>query len=293
METPYSKDQAELERLVEEGRQILSRYAECRKLKGQVDIGAGVARQFGLARVENIDTIGRGIKAVATANESLGAIEMTGWYSRFCGVVRGLHTGRRRCELSDSTKARFLHDLSVGCVSKSPRALMSKGVSLASRILLEVSRKNSTWTPKGKMITAGRLLMGREEVETILAKETDRYVKVCDPHISPTTLRMLEIVPSDIPVSLLTVKIHDSARVDDYLETMRRRRPNFRVAAKENRPQPHDRYIITGRKAWIVGASLKDIGNKDALIHELTNRTEVEEMIDEYLGEMRGQVRWL
>ena len=74
---------------------------------------------------------------------------------------------------------------------------------------------------------------------------------------------------------------------------MRRRRPNFRVAAKENRPQPHDRYIITGRKAWIVGASLKDIGNKDALIQELTNRTEVEEMIDEYLGEMRGQVRWL
>jgi hypothetical protein len=41
----------------------------------------------------------------------------------------------------------------------------------------------------------------------------------------------------------------------------------------------HDRYLITGDKCWSFGASIKDLGNKDTTIREISEVTEsMEEM---------------
>jgi hypothetical protein len=32
----------------------------------------------------------------------------------------------------------------------------------------------------------------------------------------------------------------------------------------------HDRYLISGDKCWSFGASLKDLGNKDTVIREIS-----------------------
>jgi hypothetical protein len=57
------------------------------------------------------------------------------------------------------------------------------------------------------------------------------------------------------------------------------------------RPGFHDRYIIAQNRGWMVGASIKDIGNRDTLIHQLDNKEEVEKMIDDYLNGFKGTLQ--
>ena len=293
LETPYSRPIQELNALIEEGKKIAEDLAGAKKLKGQADIGAELAKLAGLAKPRTVDRVGSGIKKIAEAASDVNAIAIALWYRRVYDVVGGLHTGRRDCEVSEGGKKIVLRGLAKAGQSKSLKTVLTKSLPLASALVAKMTVLECAWKPKGKLIPAGRLIKGVEEIEGLLAHCCHEYVKLCDPYCSRRTLSVLEAAPMALPITVLTMKVTDETDSVDVLSRLRKVGRKLSVVVLQARPGFHDRYIVTKGRGWTVGASIKDIGNRDTLIHEVDNRQEVERMIDDYLSGAKGALRRL
>jgi hypothetical protein len=292
-DTPYTKAIQDLNALIEEGRRIAEALAGAKKLKGQADVGAELAKLVGLAKPRTVDKVGSGIKKMADATTDFNAIAIALWFKRVHGVVGELHTGRRNCELSERGKKNVLRSLAKASQSKSLKTILTKSLPIASTLVAKLTVLECAWKPKGKLIPAGRLIKGIEEIESLLAHNCHGYVKLCDAYCSRRTLSVLEATPKALPLTVLTMNVSDE---NDFTEALSRARQSGRkmsVSVLMTKPGFHDRYIITQGLGWTIGTSVKDIGNRDTLIHEIENRDEVEKMIDDYLGGARGAIRGL
>ncbi len=59
-----------------------------------------------------------------------------------------------------------------------------------------------------------------------------------------------------------------------YTKTHRfKEETNINVEVKLNR-KIHDRYLISGGRCWSIGTSIKDLGNKDTVIKEISEVTD-------------------
>ena len=91
-------------------------------------------------------------------------------------------------------------------------------------------------------------------------------IKICDSHISSSTLMPF----SDLKlkkIRIITSKIHDKEKFDEYAQKMLKQEISIEV--KEN-DKIHDRFILNNNKCWNIGASIKDLGNKDTIIKEIS-----------------------
>jgi len=291
LETPYSRPIQELNGLIDEGKRIAKGLAGAKKLKGQADVAAELAKLAGLARPRIVDKVGSGIKKMADATTDFNAIAIALWFKRVYGVVGELHTGRRNCELSEREKKSVLRSLAKAGQSKSLKMILTKSLPIASTLVAKLTVLECAWKPRGKLIPAARLIKGAEEIESILAHDCQGYVKLCDPYCSRRTLSILEATPKVLPIAVLTMKVDDEKVFKDALDRIRQSGRKLSVAVLMTRPGFHDRYIIAQNRGWIVGASIKDIGNRDTLIHQLDNKEEVEKMIDDYLNGFKGTLQ--
>lgn len=289
-ETPYTGAIQNLNELILEGKKTAEDLASIRKLKGQVSIGVGVAEHINLAKPRTIAIIGDGIKRVADAEIDTTNARIASWYSRLHEVVAMLHTGRRSCELSGAAKRRILRSLENAGESAALKTTLMKSLTAASNLVVKLTIIESRWIPKGKLVPAGRLIRGVEEIESILSHNCQEYVILCDPYCSRRTLSILEATPREIPITVLTMRITDDESFKEGLERVRKSGRVIDVKISEARPGFHDRYVITHSHGWTVGTSIKDIGNRDTLIHELENRAEVENMIRNYLNGSHGEI---
>jgi len=293
LETPYSRPIQELNMLIEEGKRIAEGLAGAKKLKGQADVGAELAKLAGLAKPRTVDKVGSGIKKMADATTDFNAIAIALWFKRVHGVVGELHTGRRNCELSERGKKSVLRSLAKVGQSKSLKTILTQSLPITSTLVAKLTVLECAWKPKGKLIPAGRLIKGIEEIESLLTHDCHGYVKLCDAYCSRRTLSVLEAAPKALPLTVLTMNVSDE---NDFIEALSRVRQSGRkisVAVLMTKPGFHDRYVITQGLGWTIGTSIKDIGNRDTLIHEIENREEVEKMIDDYLGGSKGTLRRL
>ena len=290
-ETPYTRAIQDLNALIEESRRIAEGLAGAKKLKGQADVGAELAKLAGLAKPRTVDKVGSGIKKMADATTDFNAIAIALWFKRVYGVVGELHTGRRNCELSERGKKSVLKSLAKAGQSKSLKTILTKSLPIASTLVAKLTVLECAWKPKGKLIPAGRLIKGIEEIEDLLAHNCHGYVKLCDPYCSRRTLSILEAAPMALPITVLTMNVADENEFIEALSRIRQSGRKMSVAVLLTKPGFHDRYIITQGLGWTVGTSIKDIGNRDTLIHEIEIRGEVEKMIDDYLSGSKGTLR--
>ena len=139
---------------------------------------------------------------------------------------------------------------------------------------------------KELLIHAGRRIKAESELEKLLSKETNDYLKICDPYVSKETLKYLEVLPGGVAVKILTTFIDNSKRFKKSLDVLRRDREIhvLQVSMPEGRTPLHDRYILTKGKGWIVGTSLKDIGKKDSTLLKIEDIHQFEERFDSYWG---------
>ena len=292
-ETPYTRTVQDLNALIEEGRRIAEGLAGAKKLKGQAEVGAELAKLVGLARPRTVDRIGSGIRKMADATTDANAIAIALWYRRVYDVIGGMHTGRRDCELSERGKKSVLRNLAKAGQSKSLKTILTKSLPIASTLVAKLTVLECAWKPKGKLIPAGRLIKGIEEIESLLAHNCHGYVKLCDSYCSRRTLSILEAAPMALPLTVLTMNVSDENDFTEALSRVRRSGRKMSVAVLMTKPGFHDRYLITQNRGWTVGTSIKDIGNRDTLIHEIENHEEVERMIDDYLNGAKGTLRRL
>jgi hypothetical protein len=134
----------------------------------------------------------------------------------------------------------------LGQVEKSPVYVIKSGQSFSAIMLLEQFLDNE--------IRAEELLL-------------------CDPHISAETLFPLNKLKGKVnAVKILASNIYDGDRFKEYKKRLQKEM-NINIEVRISK-KIHDRYLISGDRCWSIGASMKDLGNKDTVIKEISEVTD-------------------
>lgn len=136
-------------------------------------------------------------------------------------------------------------------------------------------------------IPARDLFMARGILRDIFSK-CEEYVKIQDPYIGEETFDILEYIPENMKISLLTGietgRDEEPDRIHKRIERLKIQHKGnvqaFFIGDSSKSPPFHDRFIISKNKCWQIGTSLKQIGKaKDSTITEIS-KLEKDEMIE-------------
>lgn len=137
-------------------------------------------------------------------------------------------------------------------------------------------------------IPARDYYLARSVFQDIFSK-CQEYVKIQDPYLGEETFDLLEYIPVELQIMILTgLKLgegEDLSRICQRIERMRtQRRGKFQIlfiGDKTTGDAPfHDRFIISKTHGWQVGTSLKQVGKgKETTISELS-KDEKDETIE-------------
>jgi len=137
-------------------------------------------------------------------------------------------------------------------------------------------------------IPARDYYLARSVFQDIFSK-CQEYVKIQDPYLGEETFDLLEYIPEELRIQLLTgVKLgegEEPARVCQRIERLQvQRKGRFQILfigdkITGNAPF-HDRFVISKTQGWQVGTSLKQVGKgKDTAVLEIS-KDQKEEIIE-------------
>ncbi len=142
--------------------------------------------------------------------------------------------------------------------------LLIKGLKRIRRLLGQIEKYPVHIIKSGKNFTAIKLF---EEFLSTEIKHDE--ILICDSYISPATLFPFSILNGKIKsIKILTSSIYEQDKLKDYIKRMQKEM-RISVEVKLNR-KIHERFLICGDKCWHIGASIKDLGNKDTIIREIS-----------------------
>ncbi|MEM2125725.1 MAG: hypothetical protein QXQ53_04940 [Candidatus Methanosuratincola sp.] len=119
------------------------------------------------------------------------------------------------------------------------------------------------------IIKAGEQFTGIKRFEEFLKELDDGEILLVDPYVSPNTLFPFSILKGKLRVfKILTSNIYEEDKFREYKKKFERE-INAILEVRINK-KPHDRYLICGNKCWSIGTSIKDFGNKDTILHEMS-----------------------
>lgn len=143
-------------------------------------------------------------------------------------------------------------------------SLTTKGLKTVKELVGEVEGVKSI------LIEAGKMYSGKKLLQQILSNNIGSFMNICDPYIGARTLDFLSIIKKKCKVNILTQKIENKNSFERELKDFKKEFPLIEVEVRVYSSSAlHDRYIITDDSVWSVGASLKDLGNKDTIISKL------------------------
>lgn len=123
---------------------------------------------------------------------------------------------------------------------------------------------------KSRLILAGTKFQSRMNfVEFLSELPKNNEIKLADSYISSTTLHPFSFLKGKVgKIRILTSKITgvDSIFKNDVLDFVKE--TNIELEIRRN-SDIHDRYLIAGNEVWSIGTSIKDLGNKDAIITQI------------------------
>lgn len=292
-ENPVSLFKLKLESLIKEGQTIAGRLSELKISAGNVCLAGVVGKEWFPERRGLIRAAERLLGAQGSVQETRLDAEIANWLGEIGRTVTEVPTGRRRGEVTATLKRKWLKDLAKQCDIKNARILVLRATKTLSRIVIDASKLETQWRPRGKVIVGGRVLEGREEIVRILKGIDKGPLIVCDPYVSSDTLTALESVPLSVSIILLTEKIQDRQKFMDYIRRLRDRGWQLKVGVFDvkSAEKPHDRFIVSPTRAWMIGGSIKDIGRKDTMIIEVDTPGQVRGLMMDYVEGRRGAVR--
>jgi len=121
------------------------------------------------------------------------------------------------------------------------------------------------------LIKAGQNFSAIKLFEEFLLNEiTGSDIMLCDSHISPSTLFPFSALKGKLRIlKILTSNIYEGDKLNVYKEKFRKEM-GVLVEIKQSL-KSHDRYLISSNKCWYFGTSIKDLGNKDTMISDLSD----------------------
>ncbi|HVP50166.1 MAG TPA: hypothetical protein VMT56_02985 [Candidatus Bathyarchaeia archaeon] len=141
--------------------------------------------------------------------------------------------------------------------------LLVRGLKRIWGVLGQVGKTPVSVIKSGENFTAIKLF------EEFLLAHGKGDVSLCDSHISHSTLFPFAVLKEKIrSLRILTANVHDSAKFQDYRKRLSKEL-GISIEVKTNN-KIHDRFILLDDKCWSVGSSIKDLGNKDTVIREIS-----------------------
>jgi hypothetical protein len=121
------------------------------------------------------------------------------------------------------------------------------------------------------LIKAGQSFSAIKLFEEFLLNEVNgNEVMLCDSHISPSTLFPFSILKGKLQIlKILTSNVYEVDKLNAYKEKLQKEVCPL-VEIKKSL-KIHDRYLISSEKCWGIGTSIKDLGNKDTVISDLSD----------------------
>jgi hypothetical protein len=124
------------------------------------------------------------------------------------------------------------------------------------------------------VIRSGQSFTAIKLLEQFLSQEiSSEEVLLCDSYISAETLYPFSALKGKTTtLRILASTVQDEDRFRGYRVKFSKETgmsAQVRISTKI-----HDRYLISGEKCWSFGASIKDLGNKDTTIKEISEVTE-------------------
>jgi hypothetical protein len=274
MDNPYSSAKAEFEHLLHDAEVLRSKIIESKQRKGEVNTVGVLLAMASPDHSRSIKSVSGDFKRGSDLLFESQEANVLGLITRASDIVISLPTGLRKCELKVSVKRAFIQDFKKAARKKATLEKLKDAISVMHQVVNELSILTLCWTPRTKVIDKGRLVAARLELERILSTEVDGYLKVCDGYTSEETLAILEATPKNIPITLFTFTLNNEKRCVGLLKKMNEEGHPIRVYIMDNKQSfPHDRFIICASKAWSLGASMMDFGNKMTMITLLDNRS--------------------
>ncbi len=140
---------------------------------------------------------------------------------------------------------------------------LSDGLNRIRNILGQIGKSPVYVIKYGENFSAIKLF------EEFLINQLNGEVLLCDSYISHSTLFPFSVLKGKIKsLKILTANIYDSDKFKDYKNKLHKE-INIPIEVKVNK-KIHDRFIICGSKCWSIGGSIKDLGNKDTVIKEIS-----------------------
>jgi hypothetical protein len=162
-----------------------------------------------------------------------------------------------------------------GLIEKSDSTLFFLGAGLKRlQDLLGLVQKTPVY-----VIKSGQGFTAIKRLEEFLMQEIQAEgLFLCDAYISASTLFPFLAVATKLKsIKILTSQVQDGEKFHEYRNKMQKETSIVIEVKVSNKI--HDRYLITGDKCWSFGASIKDLGNKDTTIREISEVTESMEEI--------------
>lgn len=159
--------------------------------------------------------------------------------------------------------------------------LLIKGLKEIRNVLGQIGKAPVHLIKAGGNFTAIKLF------EEFLAAEIEgKEIFLCDSHISHVTLYPLAVLKGKTnTIKILTSNIHDSEKFKEYRKKFERE-TGITVEVKVNN-RIHDRYLISDAECWVFGGSIKDLGNKDSLIRQMSEvSVSLKQLFDERWSEV-------
>jgi len=144
---------------------------------------------------------------------------------------------------------------------------LADGLKKVRTILGQVSKSPVYVIKSGENFTAIKLFE-----EFLNSQIKDQEVLICDPYINYCTLFPFTILKGKVKtLRVLTTNIYDSDKFNEYKKKLSKE-SGINIEIKLNK-KIHDRFLINGNKCWSLGGSIKDLGNKDSTIREISEVT--------------------
>lgn len=198
-------------------------------------------------------------------------------------IVRAFkdETPLRVTVIENMTNHQDLRSIDEGIVmSKSPVTLAEP---IIGKVISSTRKSNSSTSfviEEGSyqdhvFVRAGEKQKGEDALRDILKNQLGTYVKICDPYVSPGTIKLLSNVRSGVDILLLTDNTNDINTVKHEVVKL------INKVSIRKGTGLHDRFILTGGEGWSVGHSLKDFGSKNSYLTKMASSVDAESPFDD------------
>lgn len=160
-----------------------------------------------------------------------------------------IHNAKKQGLIEDKDKVLFL---------------LIKGLKRIRKLLGQVEKSSVYIIKSGQNFTAIKIF------EEFLLNEIEKEeILICDSYISHLSLFPFSILQGKLKsIKILTANIFDSDKFKEYAKKMKKEMA-ITIETKLNK-KIHDRFLICGDKCWSFGTSIKDLGNKDAIVKDIS-----------------------